>query len=309
MIIISSCKKEEYFYNYDKVSQYELNKSIVKINTTNIATGFETVFSEMIPDSASRAQLCHDFVMPVRFFDDESGYFYVESYNAWMIIDAAKPELTGQYRMDVQDANGKYYVQEMVATIKYIGYGFVEYYFDNPNTNLVERKLGFVKSIPSAEFFIGSGFYGDQPEKYYESTEANKQIMVESTRSLAEGIGGVFESYYADSLERVEFCRTFIDHMRYLDDQSGYFYIYDINSVNVAHGADKSLEGKDLYDYQDSHGNYIGHIAVDLIKNYGEGYFEYYWINPYTNKEEHKLAFIISIPGIDYYIGSGIYLE
>ncbi len=304
-----SCKKEEYYYSYDKVSQYELNKAIVQINTTNVATGFETVFSEMIPDSASRAQFCQAFVEPVRFFEDKTGYFFVESYNAWMIIDAAHPELTGQYRLDVQDANGEFYVQEMVSTVKYIGYGFVEYYFLNPSTNNTERKLGFVKSIPSAEFFIGSGFYGDPAEKFYEQSDANKMIVIESTRSVAEGIGGVFENYYSDSLDRVEFCRKFIDRIRFFDNQSGYFFIYDFNCVNVAHGIQKNLQGQDLYNYQDSHGNYVIRDLVDIAKNQGEGYYEYYWNNPVTSQEEPKLAWVIKIPGIDYFIGSGIYLD
>jgi len=308
-ILLSACTKEEYFYSYDKVSQYELDKAIVQISTTNVATGFETVFSDLIPDSASRAQFCQAFVMPVRFFDNEAGYFFVESYNAWMIIDAAKPELTGQYRYDVQDANGKFYVQEMVSTIKYIGYGFVEYFFENPVTNNIERKLSFVKSIPAAEFFIGAGFYENQSEKYYEQADANKQIVIESTRTAAEGIAGVFENYYTDTLDRVEFCRKFIDHIRFFDNQSGYFFIYDFECVNVAHGIQKNLQGQDLYDYQDSHGNYVIRELVNVAKNHGEGYYEYYWNNPVTSQEEPKLAWVIKIPGIDYFIGSGIYLD
>ncbi len=308
-VLLSACTKEEYIHNYDKVSQYELDKAIVQINTTNVATGFETVFTDMIPDSASRAQFCQAFIEPVRFFDDRSGYFYVESYTAWMLAHAVKPGLIGEYRFDVQDINGKFYVQDMVSTIKYIGYGFVEYYFLNPTTNATERKLGFVKSIPTPEFFIGSGFYGDPPDYFYEKSDANKKIVIECTRSAAEGIGGVFENYYTDSLDRVEFCRTFIDHIRFFDNQSGYFFIYDFECVNVAHGIQKNLQGLNLYDYRDSQGNYVIRELVDVSKNHGEGYYEYYWNNPVTSLEEPKLAWVIKIPGIDYFIGSGIYLD
>jgi len=41
----------------------------------------------------------------------------------------------------------------------------------------------------------------------------------------------------------------------------------------------------------------------------GQGYYEYWWNNPVTMQEEPKLGFVTKIPGIDYFIGSGIYLR
>ncbi|MFH1160969.1 MAG: cache domain-containing protein [bacterium] len=310
--LMISCKKgeEETSLPGDWISQYTLDRSIVEVNTTNTATGLETVFRTMVPDSAGRAHLCQAFVNPVRFFNDSSGYFFVESYRAWMVAHATKPELIGTYRMDVQDARGKYYVRDMVNTVIYIGYGFVEYYFDNPASGLTERKLGFVKNIPSAEFFIGSGFYGDPPDVYYTSLKAKIAVAKEATIVMAEGIGGSFSGFYTDTSDRVEFCRKMIDYVRFFDDQSGYFFIYDFNCVNVAHGTQKNLQGQNLFNYQDSRGNYVIRELVALAKSpAGEGYYEYWWNNPVSGQEEPKLAFVKKIPGIDYFIGSGIYLK
>jgi signal transduction histidine kinase len=310
-IFISSCcdKEEIIVQNNDLVSLHELEKEIVSINTTNVATGFETVFMESISDSAGRAELCQAFIGPTRFLNDKSGYFFVESYNAWMVAHATKPELIGTYRFNVEDSKGKLYVQEMVNTIKYTGFGFVEYYFDNPESGLEEQKLAFVKSIPAAGFFIGSGIYGQASEEYYYRSEANKGIVVETTRTFAQGIGGALENYYSDSLAGVNFCRELIDHVRFFDNQSGYFFIYDFNCVNVAHGTQKDLQGQNLYDYQDSHGNYVIRDLVAVAKDYEFGYYEYWWNNPVSSKEEMKLAWVMKVPGIDYFIGSGVYME
>jgi len=309
--LFSCSKTTEYIYiPADWISQYTLDKTIVEVNTTIVATGFETIFQSMIPDSSGRAGLCQAFVEPVRFFNDQSGYFFVESYNAWMVAHATNPALNGTYRMDVQDANGKYYVRDMVNTIVYIGYGLVEYYFNNPATNLTERKLGFVKSVPSAEFFIGSGFYGDPPSSWHTPSEAKMQVAKEATLVMAFGIGGVFSNYYSDTNDRVQFCRKMIDYIRFFDDQSGYFFMYDFDCVNVAHGTQKNLQGQNLYDYQDSRGNYVIRDLVAVAKGpTGEGYYEYWWNNPVTGKEEPKLAYVMKVPGIDYFIGSGIYLK
>jgi len=125
---------------------------------------------------------------------------------------------------------------------------------------------------------------------------------------MAEGISGGFE-IIPDSMSKVEFCREFIDHIRFFDNQSGYFFIYDFSCVNVAHGTQKSLQGQDLYNYQDSHGNYVIRDLVNIAKLSGSGYYDYYWNNPVSGNEEPKKAYVYKIPGIDYFIGSGVYLE
>ncbi|PLX12459.1 MAG: hypothetical protein C0598_05900, partial [Marinilabiliales bacterium] len=169
MVIIvlfsSSCttKCDCYEYTDGLVTEYDLMKSVVKVNASNFATGFETISqnaylkNQNLVDSAENAELCQAVINPVRFFNDESGYFFVESNNAWMVAHAIDTNLIGTYRYDIQDINDKYYVRDMVEAITYKGYGFVDYYFENPSGGSIGRKVGFVKSIPAMDFFIGTG--------------------------------------------------------------------------------------------------------------------------------------------------------
>ncbi len=314
MLFIGSCTTKcdcatDLYYNM--VSEYDLKKSIIQVNTTNFATGLETIFMEANDrqtnyDSASSAALCQAVINPVRFFDDESGYFFVESNNAWMLAHATKPELIGTYRYDTQDINGKYYVRDMVEAITYKGYGFVDYYFEHPETGQSTKKLSFVKALQTPSFFIGSGFYEYQFDTYYSQEQSAMSIVENVTKSMAEGIGGGF-GIISDSLERVAFCRQIIDNIRFFDNHSGYFFIYDFNCVNVAHGTQKNLEGQNLYDYQDSKGNYVIRGLVNIAETDGSGYYEYYWNNPVSGTEEPKIAFVYKVPGMDYFIGSGVY--
>lgn len=315
-LVFNSCNNKCDCYdvpNTGIVSEYDLKKSIIQINSINFSTGFESVFLQdytnkysILYDSAECAQMCQNVINPIRFFKDETGYFFVESNNAWMVAHATKPELIGTWRYNVIDVNGKYYVRDMVEAISYKGYGFVDYYFENPESGHNTKKLSFVKSISSAEFFIGTGFYDYDPDYYYTNEEAAMAIVENSTKSMAQGISGGFE-LMADSLDKVQFCREFIDHIRFFDNHSGYFFIYDYSCVNVAHGTQKDLQGQDLYDYQDSHGNYVIRGLLEVVQSDGSGYYEYYWNNPVTGNEESKTAFVYKIPGIDYFIGSGVY--
>ncbi|NOY50114.1 MAG: hypothetical protein GXO88_06095 [Chlorobi bacterium] len=295
----------------DMLSETDVLKTVVQVSTTNLATGFETLFENIytnnaLEDSLIFAEYCQAVINPIRFFNDESGYFFVETNNAWMVAHATKPELIGTNRMDVQDLNGKYYVRDMVEAIDYKGFGFVDYYFENPANGLSTRKLAFVKSIPAAQFFIGTGFYENGDSYYFTSEEAAKAVLEVATKSMGQGLKGGFDMY-EDSMAKVEFCRMFIDNIRFFDNQSGYFFVYDFNCVNVAHGAQKDLQGENLYDYQDSKGNYVIRDLVKIAKTQGSGYYDYYWNNPISGNEEPKTAFVYKLPGMDYFVGSGIY--
>lgn len=295
-------------------SQYELNKEIIQVVTTNFATGFETLFTDssgrklVMNDSAAHARLCQFVIDPVRFLSDESGYFFVETERAWMVAHAVMPELIGTYRYNSVDVNGKFYVRDMVETIKYKGDGFLDYYYVYPGTGQNEKKTAYVKAMPAAEFFIGTGFYDYQLNRYFTSEEAALSVVENATKSMAEGLSGGFEMMN-DSMSRVMFCRQFIDHIRFFDNNSGYFFMYDFNWVNIAHGTQKDLQGQNLYNYQDSKGNFVIRGLVDVAKTSGSGYYDYYWNNPVTGAEEPKKAYVYKVPGIDYFIGSGVYFE
>ncbi|MBI9039253.1 MAG: cache domain-containing protein [Bacteroidales bacterium] len=309
LVFFASCDKETNIYKNDMVSQYELDKAIVQTNTTNVATGLNNIFNTMIGDSTGRAHLCQAFVNDALFFNDESGYFFIETMDDAWVVAHVNPDLIGTSRINTQDIYGKFFIQDMVSTVKYIGYGFVEYYRKNPSNNEIERKLSFVTGIPSAELFIGTGFYGDLPPIFYEKLDANMSITETITKTTAKGIGSVLSEIYSDSLQGVEFCRNFIKHIRFFDDQSGYFFIYDFRAYNVAHATQPNLQGQNLYDYQDTHGNYVIRNLIQVVQTKNSGFSEYYWNNPTTSKEEKKIAFVIKIPGSDYFIGSGVYLD
>lgn len=291
------------------VSQYNLDKSIVEINTTNVSTGFETVFKKTILDSTNRAYFSQVFVDAARFYDDESGYFFIETLTDAWVVAHINHDLIGTSRINITDENGKHFIREMVETVKYSGYGYVEYYRKNPSTNIDERKMSFVTSISSANWFIGTGFYGGPSDKYYDYIVSKKTILLEVTNTMAKGISGIFNNIYSEETDRIEYCRDFIDHIRFFDDGSGYFFICDIVGVNIAHGANAEFQGENLIDLQDTHGVYIIRDMIDIVKQDGSGYYEYYWDNPATGKEDTKITYVIQIPDSDYFIGAGYYLN
>lgn len=291
------------------ISQYYLDKMVVETNTTNVSTGLESLFTNEVTDSTNRAQICQTFVDYARFYDDKSGYFFIETLNDAWVVAHINHDLIGTSRIDIQDENDKYFIQEMVQTVAYSGYGYIEYYRKNPATDLSERKMSFVTSIPSAQWFIGTGFYGDPPEYYYDYHEANSIVVSEATNTMAKGIGGIINEIYPNITECVEFCRTFIDHIRFFDNGSGYFFIVDLDGICIAQGVKPEDEGKDISDLQDTHGNYFIQDMIDTVNENGSGTVDYFWNNPATQQDEIKSTYVILIPGTSYFIGSGFYVN
>jgi len=295
--------------NPPMISQYNLDKSIVEINTTNVSTGFETVFKKTIHDSTDRAHFSQVFVDAARFYEDASGYFFIETLNDAWVVAHINHDLIGTSRINIEDENGKFFIQEMVETVSYSGHGYVEYYRLNPSTDIKERKMSFVTSISSANWFIGTGFYGGPSNTYYEYEEVQELILKEVTRTMALGVAGIFDNFYTEETEKIDFCRDFIDHIRYFDDGSGYFFICDFIGINIAHGANAEFQGENLIDLQDTHGAYIIRDMIDIVEQDGYGYYEYYWNNPATGKEDTKVTYVIHIPNTDYFVGAGYYLN
>jgi len=307
LTMLFSCKPCECPGPVPMVTQYKLDKSVVEVNTTNIATGFESVFRKTITDSSQRAHFSQVFVDAARFYSDKSGYFFIETLNDAWVVAHINHDLIGTSRIDVKDENGKYFIQEIVETVDYSGYGFVEYFRKNPSTLEIERKLSFVTSIPSAQWFIGTGFYGGPSSNYYDLETAQRKILFEAVNTMAIGIGGVFDNFYTEENDQIEFCRDFVDHIRFFDDGSGYFFIDDFDGLNIAHGANKNFEGENNYDIQDEHGAFIIRDMIEIAKNEGSGYYEYFWVNPSSGKEERKVSFVSRIPGTEYFVGAGFY--
>ena len=135
----------------------------------------------------------------------------------------------------------------------------------------------------------------------------NKQIAVAYVHSYAVSIGEAVLEMKDDSV-KIKYIRRAIDPISFYSDSSGYFYVYNYDCINIAHARQKDLQGKNLYDYTDTHGKYVIRELSSKAKN-GGGYVEYYWIKPGDSGGKSKLGYVEPIPHTAYFIGTGVYLE
>ncbi|MBF0554053.1 MAG: cache domain-containing protein [Nitrospirae bacterium] len=125
------------------------------------------------------------------------------------------------------------------------------------------------------------------------------------------GLGAILKDVSAES-EKVAIIKKFVTVVRFLDDGTGYFYVYNYKCVNISH-PDKMFDGKNLYDLQDTKGKYVIRELSEAAKK-GGGFVIFYWKKPREGGksfadplEVKKFGYVEPIQGTDYFIGSGSY--
>jgi cytochrome c len=87
-------------------------------------------------------------------------------------------------------------------------------------------------------------------------------------------------------------------------DRDLYPFVYDMKGTCVAHGARPALVGKSLIDLKDQDGVYLIRKMVNLAEGPGDGWVDYKWPNPITNKIEDKSSYVERMGG--YFVGVGV---
>ena len=98
-------------------------------------------------------------------------YFWVNDYQARMIMHPIKPSLNGQDLSDFTDPAGQRLFSEMVKVVTSNGEGFVPYMWPKPGADDPVEKISFVKGFEPWKLIVGSGVYVDDVEvEFYEVT-------------------------------------------------------------------------------------------------------------------------------------------
>lgn len=88
-------------------------------------------------------------------------------------------------------------------------------------------------------------------------------------------------------------------------DRDLYVTILDGKNINLAHGANQKMVGKDLSEMRDADGTYIARQRNEVLKTKNEGSINYRFLNPVSGKIEPKTMFFTKVDG--YVVSCGAY--
>ncbi len=92
----------------------------------------------------------------------EIEYFFVHDLEGVMIMHAVRPDLDGQNLWELQDPNGTFLFQELIAAARSPERsGFVEYYWPRAGSEEPIHKISYVAQFEPWGWAIGTGLYTD----------------------------------------------------------------------------------------------------------------------------------------------------
>ena len=129
-------------------------KSLVDCEVQIIAQRMKTVKGR-----AEQIALIESETDPIRFFQDQTGYFFSYDTTGVRINVPTNKSQNGQNLIEMKDSMGFPLIRGLVEAAK-SGDGFVAYHFDKPGKG-IQPKMSYVAMIPGTDFFIGTGVYID----------------------------------------------------------------------------------------------------------------------------------------------------
>jgi len=103
-----------------------------------------------------------------------------------------------------------------------------------------------------------------------------------------------------------EQAKSILSSMNYGDD--GYFFVYDMDGLNLVHPRQNDLIGTSLWNMRDSDGTYVIRELISRAKE-GGGFQKYLWPKPSTGQITRKLGYTVALPRWGWVLGTGIYLD
>jgi signal transduction histidine kinase len=84
-----------------------------------------------------------------------------------------------------------------------------------------------------------------------------------------------------------------------------YIFVYDFSGTVLAQPFNPKLVGKNVMEVPDADGKFFRKEIIELAKSKGQGWVDYKYKNPASNKIEHKTAYIRKVN--DVVLGCGTY--
>lgn len=208
-------------------------------------------------------------------YDNGSGYVFVTDLEGFMI---AHPDtrLDGTDTRNLQDAHGKYLIQEITAVVKKQGQGFVDYYWAKLGHQQPQLKLSYATLFKPYNWVVTTGIY-----------------IEDVTPELQQKVARLITSH------RYDIGNT----------KNNYFFIISTEGTMVNNPAFPELQGADFYNRTDENGKYFVRDFIKVAQETGAGFVEYVWPQPVTKKTMNKISYVQLFKPFNWIIGTGLYVD
>lgn len=150
-------------------------------------------------------------------------------------------------------------------------------------------------------------------EIQFQKTHTRQALEVQAKERVYEA-HAIATSLYNTNLEKskAEITKLISEALRPIRffNQRGYFFVFQMDGINVMHGLRPHIEGNSAWDAKDVRGTYIIREHTKLIEESGEAFYRWWYPKPGEPKtdEFEKIGFGKRFEPYDWFIGTGEYL-
>jgi cytochrome c len=142
---------------------------------------------------------------------------------------------------------------------------------------------------------VSVGFWASSAQAQDNGTRDEAKAMVEAAIEHVKKVGA--EQAFKDFSDKSN---------KAWQKKDLYVFAYNMEGVNVAHGANDKLIGKNLIELKDPEGKLLIKELRDTAAK-GGGWVEYEWPHPQTKKIESKISYAKKMMGYEGFVGVGVY--
>lgn len=170
-----------------------------------------------------------------------------------------------------------------------------------------------VPTVLSVLLFLLTFFFVIVP-RFRQQMMQGKQEMIKELTNSALSILSKYENDERDGIiSRDEAQKTAVERIQYLrygEEGKDYFWITDMQPLMIMHPFRVDLNGKDLSNFTDPHGNRMFVDFVETVQENEHGFVNYMW--QWKDDSLHivpKLSYVKLFKPWNWIIGTGIYIE
>ena len=248
----------------------------------HIANTFYEKYHATLPDHQLKAQI--KLLLSNAVFDHPDGYFFVVDMNTEKIIIHKLDTLVGYSMSKHKDLRGKPVLTEQKELLAHSDGAFQTIYFSKPTEPDKEfPKQLYVRYFKPFNWLIGTGEYLDDMETRL------KAIVLKRLETLYTG-------------ENEDLFVHKIDNLEGRDEKPFGEVLISGNPIDPP--------GQLLFSTtQDSRGVYFRKEILQLLRNRGEGFVDYWHPSPKHGHEVQKTSFFSYDKSWNWAIGSGFYYD
>ena len=140
--------------------------------------------------------------------------------------------------------------------------------------------------------------------------EASKKELENYVKMGYDIIKATHEEYaYLDQTVVIKELKHTLRKIRFYDNGSGYFYIFDLKGNSILHPIFQQIEGTNVLKVQDVQGKYVVKDIIEELKHKDSGFDTWYWQKNKQSQPIKKLGFYKKYAPLNLYIGTGKYFD